>query len=196
MKLTRQTCSTAYHDQSPRIRPPTAAACATTRGQRLLELSHALPRFSTPNSDLSHTHRHDGLLIHQSTWPENLAVIRRYTLPHAPSGYPSRHHAPVHATTRLLRAKEFMLMSSGDVITPSQQPCKHFHISPSPCQRHIIGWHQRLYCSTRDPTRKPGTDLDQYLLTLNLDPLTLTFCVDLWLKLKIFEMAYLAQFFP
>ena len=43
------------------------------------------------------------------------------------------------ATTRLLRAEEFMLMSSGDVITPSQQPCKHLHISPSPRQRHVIG---------------------------------------------------------
>ena len=139
MKLTRQTCSTAYRDQSPRIRPSTAAACATTRGQRLLELSYAPPRFSTPSSDLSHTRRHDGLLVHRSTWPENLAVIRRYTLPHASSGYPSRHHAPVHTTTRLLRVEEFMLMSSGDVITPSQQPCKHLHISPSPCQRHIIG---------------------------------------------------------
>ena len=41
MKPTRQTCSTAYHDQNPRTRPPTVAARATTRGQQLLELSHA-----------------------------------------------------------------------------------------------------------------------------------------------------------
>ena len=41
MKPTRQTCSTAYHDQNPRTRPPTAAVHATMRGQRLLELSHA-----------------------------------------------------------------------------------------------------------------------------------------------------------
>ena len=41
MKPTRQTCSTAYRNQNPGTRPPTAAARATTRGQRLLELSHA-----------------------------------------------------------------------------------------------------------------------------------------------------------
>ena len=43
MKPTRQTCSTAYHDQNPGTRPPTAAAHATTGGQRLLELPHAPP---------------------------------------------------------------------------------------------------------------------------------------------------------
>ena len=109
-------------------------------------------KFSTPSLDLSHMRYQDGLVVHWSTWPENLVVIRCYTLPHTQSGYLSCHHAPIHATTRLLRAKEFMLMSSGDVITPSQQPCKHLHISLSLRQRHVIGWHQWLCCSTRDPT--------------------------------------------
>ena len=40
-KPTPQTCSTAYRDQNPGTRPPTVAAHATMRGQRLLELSHA-----------------------------------------------------------------------------------------------------------------------------------------------------------
>ena len=40
-KPTPQTCSPAYRDQNPGTRPPTAAARAITRGQRLLELSHA-----------------------------------------------------------------------------------------------------------------------------------------------------------
>ena len=44
MKPTRQTCSTAYRDQNRGTRPPTAAARALTRGQRLLELSHAPPQ--------------------------------------------------------------------------------------------------------------------------------------------------------
>ena len=44
MKPTRQTYSTAYRDQNPGTRPPTAAAHATTRGQWLLELSHAPPQ--------------------------------------------------------------------------------------------------------------------------------------------------------
>ena len=86
MKPTRQICSTAYRDQNPGTRPPTAAACATTRGQRLLELSHAR-RFSTPSLDLSHTRRQDGLVVHRSTWPENLVVIRRCTCHHAPLGF-------------------------------------------------------------------------------------------------------------
>ena len=44
MKPTRQTCSTAYCDQNPGTRPPTAAARATMRGKLLLELSHAPPQ--------------------------------------------------------------------------------------------------------------------------------------------------------
>ena len=44
MKPTRQKCSTAYRDQNPGTRPLTAAARATTRGQWLLELSHAPPQ--------------------------------------------------------------------------------------------------------------------------------------------------------
>jgi len=44
-KPTPQTCSTAYRDQNPGTRPPTAAARATTRGQWLLELSQAPPQF-------------------------------------------------------------------------------------------------------------------------------------------------------
>ena len=83
---TRQTCSTAYRDQNPGTRPPTAAACATTRGQRLLELSHAR-RFSTPSLDLSHTRRQDGLVVHRSTWPENLVVNRCCTRLHTPPGF-------------------------------------------------------------------------------------------------------------
>ena len=63
-----------------------------------------------------------------------------------------------------------------------------------PCQRHVIGWRQRLYYSTSDLIRKPGTDPDQCWLW-PLDQLTLTFCVDLWPKVKIFDRTYLAQFF-
>ena len=44
MKPTRQTCSTTYRDQNPRTWHPTIVARATTRGQRLLELSHSPPQ--------------------------------------------------------------------------------------------------------------------------------------------------------
>ena len=52
MKPTRQTCTMAYRDQNPGTRPPTVAARATMRGQRLLELSHASPQIldSQPRS--------------------------------------------------------------------------------------------------------------------------------------------------
>ena len=44
-------------------------------------------RFSTPNLDLSHTRRQDNLVVHRSTWPENLVVIRYYTRHHVPPGF-------------------------------------------------------------------------------------------------------------
>ena len=43
-KPTPQTCSMAYRNQNPGSRPPTAATRAATRGQWLLELSHAPPQ--------------------------------------------------------------------------------------------------------------------------------------------------------
>ena len=67
------------------------------------------------------------------------------------------------------------LTSYDDVIISRQQPRKHVHVSPSSRQWHVIGWCQQIYYSTRDPTQKPGTDPNQYPLTLTLDQLTLTF---------------------
>ena len=88
------------------------------------------------------------------------------------SGFSSTRRRTSHA---LATGRNLLLMSS-DVITPRQQPRKHVHVNPSPRQRHVIGWRHRLYCSTRDPTRKPETDPDQY-------PLTLTRTSWLWLWL-------------
>ena len=97
-KLTRQTRSMAYRNQSPRIRPPTNYH---TRRRR----------FSTPRSDLSHTRHQDGLVVPRSTWPKNLVILRTYT----------RHRVFIsspHAETCLPRTEEQMLMSSGDIVTP------------------------------------------------------------------------------
>ena len=44
MKPTPQSCSTTSRKRNPETRPPTAVACATTRGQWLLEFSHASPQ--------------------------------------------------------------------------------------------------------------------------------------------------------
>ena len=153
MKPTRQTCSTAYRDQNPGTRPPTTAARCITRRQRLLELSHAPPQIL------------DSQLRSQSHAPPRRPCrppmylaweFGGHTTLHAPThavwvsvSLPctcTRHHAP--STRRRIHV---------DVIrwrhTPSQQPCKHLHISPSPRQRQVIGWRQRLCCLTRDSTQ-------------------------------------------
>ena len=35
-------------------------------------------RFSTPRLNLSHTRCQDGLVVHRSTWPENMVVIQHH----------------------------------------------------------------------------------------------------------------------
>ena len=100
MKLTRQTRSTAYRDQNPGIRPPTAAARVTTRGQQLLELSHASPKIldsqlgSQPHAPPRRTCRPPIYLAWESV---------DLTNSHAPTrvvGYLSYHHALKLAVTR------------------------------------------------------------------------------------------------
>ena len=97
IKPTRQTCSMAYHDQNPGTRPPTEAARTTTHDNGSWNSHTRRRRFLTLSSDLSHTSRQDGLVVPRSTWLENLVIIRRFTCQHAPPGYLSRRHAPVHA---------------------------------------------------------------------------------------------------
>ena len=130
------------------------------------------------SSSISHTRRPIGHVDHRSAYGRNTALNRSCTRLHAPPGFlTSPPRASEHHTLQLGAENCCWchLTSLDDVITPRQQPCKHLHINPSPRQRHVIGWRQRLYCSTRDPTRKPGANPDQYPLTLTLDQLTLTF---------------------
>ena len=71
-------------------------------------------RFLTSRSSSWYTCRPDGLVVHRSTWPENLVVIRCRTRHHAPPGFlaaPPR--AGEHCT--LCHAPILLLMSS-DVI--------------------------------------------------------------------------------
>ena len=80
MKPTRHKCSTAYREQNPGIRPPMAAAHATTHDQWLQENSHTRHRrFSTHSLDLRHMRRQDDLVVPRFTWPENLVIIRTHT---------------------------------------------------------------------------------------------------------------------
>ena len=134
-KPTPQTCSTAYRDQNPRTRPPMVAARATTRGQRLLELSHAPPQIL------------DSQLRSQSHVPPRRPCRPPIYLawefgghttlnvpPHATwvSGFSSTRQWTLHAPATRRYCCWCHLTSPDDVITPRQQPCKHIHISPSP----------------------------------------------------------------
>ena len=95
-------------------------------------------RFSTPMLDLSYTRRQYGLVVHRSTWPENLVVIRRCMRHHAPPGFLASHSRAGGLIMHLPRAEMCCwchLTSLDDVITPRQQPHKHVHVSPSPRHR-------------------------------------------------------------
>ena len=72
------------------------------------KVNHALPRtavssgksttcrlrFLTSRSSSWSTCRPDGLVVHWSTWPENLVVIWRCTRLHAPPGFPASPSRP------------------------------------------------------------------------------------------------------
>ena len=66
--------------------------------QLALENYHAPPQILDFQIVFVHTRRHDGLLVHRFTWPENLVVNRCRTRLHAPPGFLSsppraREHA-------------------------------------------------------------------------------------------------------
>ena len=125
-------CRNRTHRRAPR--PP--ARKTQKSGQP--KASHALPRaavssgksttrrlrFLTSRSSSWSTRRPDGLIVHRSTWLENLVVIRRRTRPHAPPGFPASPSCAGGLSTRLPRAETLLLTSPDDVITPRQQPRK------------------------------------------------------------------------
>ena len=102
------------------------------------KVNHALPyaavssgksttrhlRFLTSRSSSWSTRRPDGLVVHRSTWPENLVVIRRRTRLHEPPGFPASPSRAGGFSIRLPRAETLLLTSLDDVITPRQQPRK------------------------------------------------------------------------
>ena len=92
-KPTPQTCSKISRDQNPEIRSPKSLPRASTRRRSLRKIPTRRLRFITFRSSSWYTRHHEGLLVHRSTWPENLVVIRRCTRHHAPPGFlvaPSR----------------------------------------------------------------------------------------------------------
>ena len=96
-------------------------------------------RFSTPRLDLSQTRHQEGLVVHRSTWPENLVIIRRRTRLHAPPGFLASPSRVGGLSTCLPRAETLLLTSPDDVINTRQPPRKHVHISKSHVNpRHVI----------------------------------------------------------
>ena len=62
-----------------------ATRCHTS--QLALENYHAPPQIPDFQIVFVHTRRHDGLLVHRFTWPENLVVKHCRTRLHAPPGF-------------------------------------------------------------------------------------------------------------
>ena len=83
-KPTPQTYSSASREENPEIRStvsyPRAAISSEKSTTRRL-------RFLTSRSSSWYMRRPDGLVVHRSTWPENLVVIRRCMRYHAPPGF-------------------------------------------------------------------------------------------------------------
>ena len=136
MKPTRQTCSTAYRDQNPGTRLPTAAAFTIMPGQRLLELSQAPPQ-----------------ILDSQLGPQSHASPRQPCRPPIylaweSSGQPLLH-TPPSATwvsdfsstgrwtcTLLPRAKTLLLMSSD--VTRWRYHSALAAMQARPRQRHVI----------------------------------------------------------
>ena len=190
-KPTTQACSAVSRKENPEIRSPEAVPRASVVSEKTPTRRLRFPDFHIV---FVHTRRHDGLVDHQFAYWRNMAFNWCCTRLHAPPGFlASPPRAGEHCT--LLPSVD----SAADVIwrhmmTSSLHVSSHASTSTSALV-HVIGWRHQIYCLTRDPTRKPRTDPDQYPLTLTMDQLTLTFCVDLWPKVKISNMAYFAQFF-
>ena len=91
-------------------------------------------RFSTPRLDLSHTRHQEGLVVHRSTWPENLVVIRRGTRLHPPPGFLASPSRAGGLSTRLPHA-ETLLLTSSDVTG-----WRHHSTSAVSSRQHHVAW--------------------------------------------------------
>ena len=141
------------------------------------------------NSSIDHTRRPIGLVDHRSAYGRNLAFNHWSTRLHTPPGFLASHPC-----------------AGGNCMLLSSDVTGWRHHSTSAC--YIISHaipnprHKTLAALLPDPwpdseTRnRPGTCIrwlwpwTSWLWIL----LTLTFWIDLWPKVKIFERAYLAQF--
>ena len=121
-KPTTQVCSSISRKENPKIRSPDAVPHTTYVSKK--SPTRRL-RFLTSRSSSWSTRRPNGLVVHRSTWPENLVVIRRHTHLHAPPGFPVSPSCAGGLSTRLPRTETLLLTSSLHVSS---------HVSP----RHVI----------------------------------------------------------
>ena len=112
----------ACRNRSHRRAPWPSARKTQKSGQQ--KASHAPPQIPHVRLSSWYTRRPEGLHVHRSTWPENLAVIRRCTRLNAPPGFQASPSRAGGLSTRLPRAETLLLTSHDDVITPRQQPRK------------------------------------------------------------------------
>ena len=133
-KPTPQTCSSASREENLEIRSTESYPRAVVSPEK--STTRRL-RFLTSRSSSWYTRRPDGLVVHRSTWLENLVVIQRLTRFHAPPGSLASPSRAGGLSTRLPCAETLLLTSFDDVITPRQQPHKHVHVSPKHVIRHV-----------------------------------------------------------
>ena len=129
-------------------------------------------RFSTSRLDLSHTCCQDGLIVHRSTCPENLVVIRCCTHHHAPPGFlaaPPRtgEHCMLlpRADTAVDVIWRHMMTSSLHVSSharTSTSALVHVNNVASSAPRHLVDRWPR-------PTRLGPHGFDPFALTVDFD---------------------------
>ena len=101
-KPTPQTCSSASREENPKIRSTESYPRATVSSEK--STTRCL-RFLTSRSSSWYTRHPDGLVFHQSTWLENLVVIRRYMRHPTPPGFLASPLRAGGLITRLPRAE-------------------------------------------------------------------------------------------
>ena len=197
-KPTPQTCSTTSRNQNPEIWSPKALPRATTRLNCLRKISHAPPQIP---------HFQIVFLVHAPPWrPPRPPIYRSWD-----SGPHQTLHAPSHASrisgisctrrwttrTRHSRAEKLRQLNMTSSLDTSTKTTSALDTSTGHVSSVASSAPRHLADRWPGPTRPEHSDLtrEHWPLTLILDQLTLTFCVDLWPKVKISDKAYLAQFF-
>ena len=197
-KPTPQTCSTTSHDQNPEIQSPKALPRTTTRLNCLQKISHTPPQIP---------HFQIVFLVHAPPWrPPRPPIYRSWdSSPHPTLHAPSRASriSGISCTrrwttrTRHPRAKKLCQLNMTSSLDMSARAASALDTSTGHISSVASSAPRHLADRWPGPTQPKHLNLthEHWPLTLTLDQLTLTFCVDLGPKVNISDRAYLAHFF-